>query len=504
MGASEPRGYWLHAREADGVEIGEEFTWSLWVRVPDRIGDTLGALLSTFDRRTRRGAELGLVQDASTSSQHNLATIEFGADWASGPRWESLGRPGVSVGVFSLAVHHGELYAGSIGGDGRGTVHVRRDGHWIEIPGVGGANCVHSLASYEGHLYAGTTRYRLGASALTIPDNPEPGGEVLRLRTDGTWESTGRLPGADSVTALVVHDGRLYAAPIYSEGVFVLQDDGWQSVGSPGRRVLTLGSVGGYLVAGGNDHADVDSAIELTREGVVVPQQEEAGGGGAFALESPHQWVSYGMQPDTTQLYSVNTWQDRLIVSTWPNGYVFAHENDHEWKLMGRLGMETEVMGLVVYNGALYGGTLPHAQVYQYQGGESWVEMATLDETPDALYRRAAGLAIHGGALVWGCLPSGGVHAMRVGDVVTDDRTLRPGWHHLAATRGEGTHALYVDGSLVAEVPSLATAPIGHGALRVGAGVRPRFSGELRHLRVYDRVLQADEVAQLFAMEDPQ
>ncbi|MGC4153555.1 MAG: hypothetical protein QM628_10780 [Propionicimonas sp.] len=496
-------GYWAQAREADGTQVGEQFTWSVWIRVPDRISDTLGALLSTFDLRTRHGAELGLVYGASTSSQHNLATVEFGADWGSDPRWQSLGRPGLSAGVLALAVHDGDLYAGSVGGDGRGSVHRYRGGEWVALPGAGDTNCVNALASFDGHLYAGVSRYRTGGSAMSIPENPEPGGEIFRLTSADTWESTGRLQGADAVTSLVVHDGRLYAAAMYQEGVFVLDETGWRPVGSPGRRVLTLGSAAGRLVAGGNDHADPDSAISQTRAGIVVPQRDAAGGGGVFALEAPYDWRCYGMQPDTTQVYSLTTWQGRILASTWPNGYVFARGDD-DWESIGRLGAETEVMGLAVYNGALYGGTLPHAQVHQYRGGQSWVEVGELDTTPEALYRRAAGLAIHDGALVWGCLPSGTVHAMRTGDVVTGDRTLSPGWHHLVASRGLGVHRLHLDGAIVAEVRSAETGPIAAGPLRVGAGARTDFAGELRQLRIYDRVLDADEVAQLFACDDPQ
>lgn len=502
MALPQSTGYWEQPRDAEGTPVGDEFTWSVWVDVPERISGTLGSLLSTFDLATRHGAELGLVYGAATSSHHNLATVEFGADWGSEPRWQPLGQPGKSAGVFALAVHDGDLYAGSVGSDGHGSVHRYAGGEWIELPGAGRANSVTALASYHGHLYAGATRYRTGGSAMSIPENPEPGGEVFRLTSSDTWESTGKLPGADSVVSLVVHDDRLYAAPIYTEGIFVLGPDGWQSVGSPGRRVLSLGSAGGRLVAGGNDHADPVSAISQTRDGIVVPQREAGGGGGVFSLDDTGRWVNHGMQPDTTQVYSITTWQGRMLASTWPNGLVFAQQGEG-WESLGRLGTETEVMGLIVYNGALYGGTLPHAQVHQYRGGQHWAEVGELDTTPDALYRRAVGLAIHNGALVWGCLPSGTVHAMRTGDVVTDDRTITPGWHHLAAVRGGGSHALYLDGELVAEVPHTSTDKVAAASLRVGAGARTNFDGELRNLRLFDCALDAETVAGLFLADDP-
>jgi hypothetical protein len=479
-----------------------EFSWSIWADIPEAGGDDLGSLVSCYDVRTRTGAELAFLDSHSTTSRTNVGGVEFGVDWGSRPRWTSLGRPARSVGVLALAVHDGDLHAGSLGGDGLGGV-FRWDGQWTELAGATTANCISALASYNGSLYAGSTRYRTGGSALDLPDNDTPGGEISRLEADGSWTSVGRLPGVDAVTSLAVHRGRLYAAAMYQEGIWVFEGGQWQSCGSPGRRVLTLGVHGGRLHAGGNDHADPDSAIELTRQGVVVSQRDEDGGGGVFAMNPDRSWDDLGYQPETTQIYSIATARDKLVVSTWPSGTVYEYDGDRTWRSTGRLGTETEVMGLLNYNGALYGGTLPHAQVYR-RDLDGWTVVGTLDVTPNVLYRRAAGLAIHNGALAVGTLPSGFVHLMNAGDVVTHDGTLSPGWHHVTATCAAENITLWVDGKVVrsdrrTEHPAC---PLPGQPTLVGTGSRAHFAGLVRDLRIYDRALAADEIAALTATDD--
>lgn len=492
-----------------GIEITrpwqehEAFTWSTWAYIPPGLTSAAGSLMSCFDPETRHGAELGVAHGASTTSQSNVANVEFGVDWGSEPRWSDLGRPEHSIGVFALAVHAGRLYAGCLSDDGLGRVH-EWDGGWRDLLGAGGANCVSALASHEGSLYAGTTRYRTGGSAMQIPDNDEPGGEVLRLEQDGSWSSCGRLPGCDAVAALVTYGGYLYAAATYQQGVWRLGSRGWEPCGSPGRRLLTLGIHEGRLVGGGNDHLDPDEAIELTRQGIVTPQQSEAGGGGVFALTPDLEWEAWGMQPDTTQIYSLTTSHGRLCASTWPNGLVFELGENGEWTSTGRLGSETEVMGLATYNGSLYGGTLPHAQLHR-RDRNGWTRVGTVDVTPKVLYRRAAGLALHDGALIVGTLPSGRVHAMRVGDVVTRDVSLAPGWHHLCVTYDAHAVRLYVDGepAMRKHQPDGTRAPLPDRPLTVGAGSRGPFAGLLRNLRVFSRSLSIAEVEELRHMDDP-
>ena len=94
----------------------------------------------------------------------------------------------------------------------------------------------------------------------------------------------------------------------------------WDFVGGPGRRLLALGVHGGHLYGAGNDHVHVDSAIQQTAAGVVVPAESSEGGGGVFRYDGGETWTSCGMQPDTTQVYSFETHGGQLHISTWPTG----------------------------------------------------------------------------------------------------------------------------------------------------------------------------------------
>jgi hypothetical protein len=146
----------------------------------------------------------------------------------------------------------------------------------------------------------------------------------------------------------------------------------------------------------------------------------------------------------------------------------------------------------------LYAGTLPHAELYRCDGDDDWPCLATLDDTPDVRYRRAASMVVFDGALVVGTLPSGRVHALRAGAVATHDRSLRPGWHHLAGVRRGATATLYVDGVAVAsgDAPGLEGAidPGPDVPLALGGGPRAGFEGELAMVRVWNRALEAGEV----------
>jgi hypothetical protein len=486
------------------AELGGEVTVSAWICLPEAPEDALGTIVSRFDPETRQGFELGLQHGVSTTSQHNVANLEFGVDWGTAPRWYDCGQVGSSIAIWALAVHDGGLYAGSLGGDDRGHVHQFLDDGWADLGPVGEANSVTALASYDGALFAATTRYRTGGSGLVESANENPGGAVYRFE-GGRWHPAGRLPGVDSVSGFAVYAGELYACALYQRGVFRHVDGEWKHCGDPGRRLLALGVFDGHLMGAGNDHPSVEEAIAKTARGEVI-QPRGGSGGGVFAMTGPEVWSSLGFQPDTTQVYSLAVSRDRLHASTWPNGLVYRYADHAQWEPLGRLGEEAEVMGLITYNGVLYGGTLPHAQIYGYAGGDRWELVGTLDVAPHVLYRRAAGLAVYRGALFCGTLPSGRVHRMTRGSVVTHDRTLTPGWHHVTATHGHGRTVLYVDGLPVADrhtEPADAIVVPAATDLLIGNGSKGTFAGRLRDLRVYALVLTPDEVAQLQQEFDP-
>lgn len=504
-GATFARGGMLVAdRRASRALGGGGFTVSAWVRMPESPADVLGDIFTCFDPVRRTGVNLGIQHGVSTGSHHNTANVEFGTDGGHEPEWIDRGRLGDALAVWAMAVHDGYLYAGTMQGpsDHRGHVY-RFDGRaWTDLGAVGQANAVNALASHDGQLYAGTTRYRGAGSGLADSPNQHPGGEVFRLTQDLRWEPCGRLPGADSISGFAVQGGALYATALYQRGVHRYEgNDRWVSCGDPGRRLLALGVFDGHLFGAGNDHVNVDEALERTRRGEVVEAVEPGHGGGVFRLTDGG-WQSWGLQPDTTQVYSLAVHHDRLVVSTWPNGYVFAHAGLNRWEHMGRLAGETEVMGLINYNGSLYGGTLPHALLCRHVDAGRWEQVGILDVTPNVPYRRTAALAVYAGELYCGMFPSGRVHSLRTGPVVTHDRSLGPGLHHLAGVRRPGRTALYVDGSLVAERIDGAGAGIAdlpERDLVIGNGPRGRFGGRLGDLRLFDAALDTAAVANMAA-----
>jgi hypothetical protein len=333
-----------------------------------------------------------------------------------------------------------------------------------------------------------------------MPDsaNQGPGGHVLRYEGGTAWTDLGQLDDADSIAGLVPWRGDLYAIPMYSEGLYRLVKPGtWASCGSPGRRLLALGVHDGALYGAGNDHADVDSAIAQTAAGIVVAARSPAGGGGVFRYDGGSSWTSLGLQPETTQVYSIETFDGAMYIGTWPNGLVHRHASGSRWESCGRLGDETEVMNLLAFGGSLYAGTLPKAQVFRMDGPDAWVELGRLDWTPDVLYRRAASMAVHRGRLVVGTLPSGRVHAMRVGSAVSSGRPLAPGRHEIAGVRRGPTVDLHVDGMLVASETDDTGAVLDLGTLtemRVGDGPRAAFCGELLDLRFEPRAFTLAEI----------
>jgi hypothetical protein len=489
-----------------------DFTVAAWVNAAAKPTTVLGDVVAWFDRRSRRGFTLGFEHGAPCGSHGNDRTAWFGIDAGTSPRFVDHDRPGgaETVMVCSLASFDGDLYAATWaqGPAPRGRVYRLDRPGWIDCGSPWDANSVTRLAVHDGALYAGVSRLRGGGSGLEDSANQNPGGRILRYEGDGRWSDMGQLAGADSVAALVPFGGELYAAPMYSEGVFRFEAPGrWTWCGSPGRRLLALGVYGGALYGAGNDHAHVDSAIALTRAGVVVPARSASGGGGVFRYDGGERWTSRGLQPDTTQLYSIETYGGHLHVGTWPSGIVFRAADldgpgDATWEPIGRLGEETEIMNLQAYNGMLYGGTLPHAQVHRYDADGAWLPLATLDETPDVMYRRAASMVVFRGELFVGTLPSAHIHSMRAGSVATCDRSLAPGWHHLMGCRRAGSVELFVDGVPVGTGDADLAGPIAPSAetpLVLGGGPRADLEGELAAVQIWDRALSPNEVHGLSA-----
>jgi len=281
------------------------------------------------------------------------------------------------------------------------------------------------------------------------------------------------------VGGMVVFRGELFASSLYRPAGFFRYrgGDAWQRCPLPadGRRVVALGVFNGYLYAGSYDSCSV-------------------------CRFDGRRWEAFPSQVTSGQTYAFEVHAGELFVGTWPNGQVFRFDRGERWVSAGRLGEENEIMGMAVHNGKLYAGTLPLAEVYRLDDGPRWTWTGRLDRTPDVRYRRAWSMAIFDGRLFCGTLPSGHVHALEVGQSVTLDRALEPGWKHLAAVRDGGRLSLYVDGSHVASSSSRDATPLdltNREPLRIGSGAYDHFRGSLSDLRLYGRAVSAGEIAGL-------
>ena len=481
----------IPADEAPRLGSGD-FTLAMWMR-SDEVADRLpGDLISQYDPVKRRGFHLTLKSNAGvTSNQANWRHLQFGIDDDRAAEWRDCGRPGKATFAFALAVHEGALYAGTCEPGKDESGHVYRYGgadQWLDCGAPDQSNSVTALAVHHGRLYAGTGKYRLAGSALQESENTAFGGRVFRYEGGSRWTDCGQLPETEAVGGFVVFRGQLYASSLYRPaGFFRYEGESrWSSLpvpqgidpatSAPGsKRVEALTVFDGFIYASSYD------------------------GGHVYRFDG-QDWTDCGQLGDNTQTYSFAQYEGRLHVGTWPSGRVYRWEDIDQWTDTGRLGEEREVMGMLVHNGRMLAGTLPLAEVYSYEGGSTWKRLTRLDHTPDVTYRRAWTMAEHDGQVFCSTLPSGKIFAFSAGQQVVWGYTLSSAWHHITATKSADRLTLYLDGQKVAQSSTFAathyqldnTVP-----LRIGAGTNGRWNGRLSDVRVYQRTLNAAEIAAL-------
>lgn len=469
-----------HLELAHAPNLGaRDFTLSVWVRAEG--AEVSGDLVSQYDQPRRRGFHLSLKSNAVTTSQANRRQLQFGIDDGKVSKWHDRGRPGNAILAFSLVAHEGYLYAGTCepGVKDAGRVYRSRgDGTWEACGAPDASNTVTAMAVLEGRLYAATGKYRLGGSALPESTNANLGGRLFRFDGVGRWSACGQLPEVEAVGGLAVFRGKLYASSLYKPAGFFRYEGGmsWTSLPVPnGKRVEALAVYRDHLYATSYD------------------------GGHVYRYDGSS-WTDLGRLGDNTQTYSFAVYGGNLLVGTWPSGRVYRYEAADRWTDLGRLGGELEVMGMLVHNGRLLAGTLPLAEVYGYEGGTTWSRLTQLDTTPDVRYRRAWTAAEYRGEVYFSTLPSGRTFSFAAGQSVAWDSEFPTGWQHVAAVRAGPRLQLFVNGKRVSE-----SAPFDPALYdltssqpwRIGIGANESFHGQMRDLRVYTRALNAVEIDRL-------
>jgi hypothetical protein len=501
------RDAYLEVPALPGFQFGtQDFSVAVQIWTENELGGVIGDILSQFDPVHRRGFNLSVKHHAgAVTSQTNYRNLHFEVDDATDPQWFDYGRVGSAVAVWSMAVHAGELYAGTYegGADEYGRVfRYAGDQRWECCGPLDGSSSVSGLAEFHGQLYAATKTEDPHGSLLDPTQNKRPGGNVYRLNEDDTWTHCGKVCDQDNLFGLTVFRGRLYAWPAYAKGIYQYESGtNWRRVGSPDSRLLALAPYHGDLYAAANRLALLDPNVTHAGPHGDPSVQPIVGKDGTFRMSDDGMWVGCGNQAEETQIYSIGIHAGQMYVGTWPSGKVFRYEGDTRWQDCGRLGNEDEIMGLAVYNGMLYAGSLPSASIFRYDGDHRWTCIGQVDHTPDVPLRRAVNMAVHQGRLCVGTLPSGRVWAMEVGQVASHDWSLPPGWHHIAAVRRQGSLHLYLDGQQIARsfsTPRLLSLNSDR-PLHIGFGRHDYFNGRMRELRVYRRALSELEIADLSA-----
>ncbi|MDP6060523.1 MAG: LamG domain-containing protein [Pirellulaceae bacterium] len=462
-------------------------TITVWVHTKAHLQDVIGNVLSKFDPATRIGLNLSVMNYVgATSAQSNHRNVFFGIDGGQAQsEWVDCGRPGNNNMIWALTVHDGNLYAGTwqpAEGDAGHVYRYEGSGQWADCGSPDRCNTVSTLAEHDGKLYAGGSFYSGRGSAQPISPNKNPGGRVFRYEGEDRWIDCGKI-GDDvyTVTGLVTFDGQLYATtcdsygcPTRTEACFRYEgDQKWTFVGNPG------GRLGAFLVHNGSLYATV-----FGKQGFARYEGEAA-------------WQPLGVVPNTGQTYSAVIYQGRICLGTWPTGTVFQFDGPNRFSSLGRLGEEKEVMAMAVYNGKLYSGTLPLGKVFRHDGPAGWTDTGQLDTTPDVLYRRVWSMAVYRGKLFAGTLPSGRVYSLEAGKGVSHDRSLLPGWQHLAAVKSGEMLRLYINGALVAKstrFDASACNLANRQPLLLGFGQHDYFNGKMRDLRIYRRALSDSEL----------
>ena len=471
---------WIEVNASPKLQFADkDFTITAWVNLSEN--NVTGDILSQYDISKRKGFHLSVKTNPSPSGVANSSQLSFGIDDNISMQWEDCGRPGNALMAYGLTEYKGILYAGTceprLGDAGHVYRYDSSNQAWIDCGSPDQSNSVIALTEYEGKLYAGTGKYRVAGSSLPESENTTLGGRIFRLEEPNNWVDCGRLPDVESIASLVVYNGALYASSLYSPGFFKYdKNDQWLDCGVPdGKRVVSFGVFDGYLFATSYDVGNV------------------------YRYDGS-EWIDCGQVGDNTQCYGFSTYQGELHVSTWRSGRVFAYEGINNWRDVGRLGNELEVMGLITHNGQLLGGTLPLAEAYVYEGDTIWRRMDQLDKTENVIYRRAWTMAEHNGKVYCSTLPSGHIYSYEAGKSVTWDKSFPAGWHHIVVSKSINSLKLYVDGELVNEtmIPDSlifnleSTAP-----LKIGFGQNDIFKGQIKEVRLYNRMLKEEEIESL-------
>jgi hypothetical protein len=490
-----------------------DFTWAVWVRCHTPLASTLGDLVSRFDPQARRGINLHVAGSSPAySAMSDTRHVHFGIDDGYLGEWQDHGRPWPSNSLISnLVAYDGELYCGIADADRpEDRAHVFRFGggqEWIDCGRLGDDANHHSVMSmivHQGKLVAGTGIWDWVQALGGLPGAPAPAPTRVYQYEGGTrWKDLGQVGNGSRVLCLASFQGELYAGLDRIGGGRAFRYDGqsWIDCGAPdGKNFECLLPWGGALYA--------------------------ATHGNIYEYQGGQSWKNLGTAPhDINQIHSMQVFDGRILLGTWPQGYVLRRQGVDGWERIGRLGLPegrnlcNEVMDLTVYNGKLYAGLIPLAEVYRYERDNDWSNLGSLASRPDwaddvtETWTRVTCLSAFRGRLFAGTGSCQGraldaavdptlgrVQSIQAGQVVSHERDIGGAWTHIAAVRRGPQLELHINGRRTA-ITTLRDGPAFNltcdAPLWIGFGAQNFFHGQMADLRWYDGALDGPAIEAL-------
>lgn len=327
-------------------------------------------------------------------------------------KYDPAARRGFHLGVVS--------HAGVVGTQSNyrnlhfGIDDGKQDPAWIDCGRPGECQSVPALAVHEGALYAGTFEGQAGGA-----------GRVHRYLGEGRWLDCGAPDRCNAVSALAVYGGRLYCgtgrydaagsrlppSPNAAPGGRLFRYEGE-------RRWTDCGRVG--------DAGDLVMALTVFRGHLYAAHLYHPG---VWRLDGERGWSCVGLQ--NQRLIALTVFRDQLI--GFANGGANQrYLGDGQWESLGQPPGSTQTYAGVAYRGELYAGTWPLGQVFRHAGGQGWA----LAGQWVGYEKEVMGMNVYNGKLYCGTLPSADIYRFdapdawsRVGQLDrTPDAILRRAW----------------------------------------------------------------------------
>lgn len=504
----------IKIQHSKALDIGTlDFSLALWVRCATPLSSTLGDLVSKFDAQSRRGINLHVSGSSPAySAMSDTRHIHFGIDDGYTSAWEDHGKPWPSNSLISnLVAFEGELYCGIADADKpTDRAHVfrfTRDKKWVDCGRLGHDSNHHSVMSmivHDGKLYAGTGIWDWVQALGGLKGAPLPAPTTVFVYEGGSkWKDLGQVGTGSRVLCMASFKGELFAGlDSVGEGkAFKFDGSKWIDCGAPdGKNFECMLPWGGVLYA--STHGNI------------------------YEYQGGKAWKRIGTAPfGINQIHSMQVFDGKVHLGTWPQGYVLRHGGADRWEKIGRLGLPegrkliNEVMDLTVYNGKLYAGMIPNAEVFRFEKDNEWKQLGSLakrsdwDEGNVATWARITCLSGFQGRLFAGtgsCQgraldsqadPSlGKVFSMQAGQVVSHERDIGGEWTHLTAIRKGVQLELYVNGKLSAS-STLRNGELfnlnNKSPMWIGFGAQNFFHGAIKDVRLYQGALGTEELAKL-------